>query len=421
MENASTITCPKCGFDFPIESALTKAIEERVRGDFEKKQAEQQREFEEKERLLRERESAVKKTEAEVDQTISKKLAAETKLMREQLQKDIGTDYEAQIKTLNEENDKRSKRIQDLLKVSAENEQLKRKLSEREEELRLEYEKKVNERLQEETGKIAKRENEKSEMKFKEKDMLIDQLKGQLVEAQRKIEQGSVQVQGEVQELILEELLKRLYPTDGIDEIKKGQRGADVVQEVRDRSGVVCGKIYYESKRTKSFGADWIGKLKDDNRRVLADVCVLVTQSLPNGIEKVGQKEGVWVCTMQDVEWLSLLLRETIIRINSVKSSQVNKGEKMQMLYEYLTSPEFRLTFEGIVDGFKSLQDSYNDERLKMQKIWKEREKQLEKVLLNAAGFYGSIKGIASESLPPIKMLEAPKESRALSPGKHKK
>jgi hypothetical protein len=420
MEKVITIKCPQCNFSFSVESALAEAIEGRIRGDYEQKKAEQQKQFEEKERLLLERETAIQKTKTEIDQTVAQRLAIETGQIKEQLKTEIGADFQAQIKALNVENDERSKRIQNLLKVSAENEQLKRKLSEREEELRLEYERKVNEQLKIETEKITKRETEKNEMKAKEKDLLIDQLKNQLADAQKKIEQGSVQVQGEVQELILEELLKRLYPMDRIEEIKKGQRGADVIQEICDRSGMVCGKIYYESKRTKSFGTDWIGKLKDDNRSIMADICVLVTQALPDGIEKVGQRDGVWVCSMQDVEWLSMLLRDSIIRIHSVASSQVNKGEKMQMLYDYLTGAEFRLQFEGIVEGFKSLQDSYHDEKLKMQRIWKEREKQLEKVLLNAAHFYGSVKGIASESLPSIKMLEAPSEKDVARPRRHK-
>lgn len=384
-----------------VEDVLSREIEERIRAESEAKQADIQQSLKARETQLSERESQIEKI-------IEEKLQIQSGLLSEQMQHKYEDEFQSRLQTLNDENAKQTKRIKELFRVSSENEQLKRKLSEREEELRLEYETKVTDQLRAETERISKREKEKCELKFKEKDVLIEQLRTQLVDSQQKIDQGSVQLQGEVQELAIEELLQELYsPPDGIKEIKKGQKGADIIHEVYDATGLICGKIYYESKRTKRFSNSWIEKFKEDNSKIKADICILVTQSLPDGLEKVGQKEGVWICTYQDIKWLSLVLRDALLRLHSSAMTQTNRGEKMQMLYDYLTSNEFKINFEAIVKGYKSLHDSYNDERLKMQALWKEREKQLEKILLNMVEFYGSIKGIASGSIPEIPLLES--------------
>jgi hypothetical protein len=177
------------------------------------------------------------------------------------------------------------------------------------------------------------------------------------------------------------------------------------VQKVKNNFGVEAGIIAYESKRTKAFGNDWIGKLKADGALVKADICVLVTEALPPGIDKVGQMEGVWICTFNEFKGVALLLRDSLIKISAASDTQTNKGEKMQMLYDYLTGKEFSAQFRVIIEGFSDLQKGYLDEKNRMEKIWKTREKQLEQILLNANYFVGSIKGIAGASLPELSLI----------------
>ena len=263
MEGISQVTCPNCSFQFSVEDALAQQIEDRVRGELQQKLAE-------KERQLSQRETAVLHMREQIDYLVEQRLAAEKESLTDQLKQNLQQDYEIQIQSLNDENEGQKTRIQQLLAVGIENERLKREFDEREQELRLEYESKVTEQLRVEAEKIARRESEKNALKFKEKDILIEQLNVRLSEAQMKIQQGSIQLQGEAQELALEELLGDLFPFDLVKEIKKGQKGADVLQEIRDGRELTCGKIYYESKRTKTFGGDWIQKLKEDNQRDLS-------------------------------------------------------------------------------------------------------------------------------------------------------
>ena len=216
-------------------------------------------------------------------------------------------------------------------------------------------------------------------MKIKELEKQLDDQKKLAEEMKRKAEQGSMQLQGEVQELALEEILKSLFPFDVIEEVGKGVKGADVIHRVRNRMGTECGTILYESKRTKTFSNEWTNKLKSDAVAIKADVCIIVTEALPEGVEKIGQKDGVWICTFNDFKGLVMVLRESLVKINEAYSSQTNKGEKMQMLYDYLTSTEFRLQVGAIIEGFTDLQNSYVQEKRAMERIWKQREKQLKR------------------------------------------
>jgi hypothetical protein len=235
--------------------------------------------------------------------------------------------------------------------------------------------------------------------------MLEDQNK-LVEEMRRKAEQGSMQMQGEILELLLEEILHEHFPLDIIAEVSKGSEGADCIQVIRNNIGKECGKIIYESKRTKNWSNGWIGKLKADMRTSGADAAILVTQVYPKDMEKFGEREGIWICKYDEVGGVAALLRHAIIRIEETKKSEENKGEKMQMLYNYLTGNEFRQHVEAIVEAFVAIKQSIIKERIQMEKIWKEREKQLERVLVSTAGMYGSVKGIAGNSVENIPLLE---------------
>ncbi|RYX87217.1 DUF2130 domain-containing protein, partial [bacterium] len=214
-------------------------------------------------------------------------------------------------------------------------------------------------------------------------------------EMKRKAEQGSMQLQGEVQELILEELLRSSFPFDVISEVGKGVRGADCVQTVRNQFGQECGRIIYESKRTKDFGGDWIEKLKKDMRSQGVDVAVIVSQVYPKGMDCFGEKDGVWICSYEEVKAVAYILRDGVMKLFNANKSQENRGDKMHLLYRYLTSSEFSEQWKAVQEGFMGMKQSIQQERNAMEKLWKSREKQLEKVLLNAAFISGSIEGIA--------------------------
>jgi hypothetical protein len=267
----------------------------------------------------------------------------------------------------------------------------------------------LEEHLQAERSAIHKQVQKEVLLKLKEKEKTIEDLKTKLDDAKRRAEQGSMQLQGEVQELEIIQILQELYPYDEITQSKKGANAADILQVVRLQNGETCGKLYYESKSTQSFSRDWIKKLKQDNLKVNADVLIIVSNTMPKGIEHYGLIDDVWVCSFNTIREFSLIMRYSIMKLYSTAAIQQGNETKMHQLFQYLTSTEFKNVFESIIAGFKTIQNSHNEEKIKIQRLWKDREKALEQVLCNAVEFYGAIRGIAGASIPEIKSLESPK------------
>lgn len=256
-----------------------------------------------------------------------------------------------------------------------------------------------------EEQKTATRENE-YQLRLRELEKQLDDQKKLAEEMKRKAEQGSMQLQGEVQELILEEMLKSAFPFDLVSEVGKGIRGADCTLTIRNNLGQECGKIIFESKRTKHFDKNWIEKLKADMRSTAADIGVIVTQAMPEQVSSFAQLDGIWICSFSDVLALVHVLRDGILKIFMAAKTHENKGDKMHMLYGYLTSNEFSEQWKAIREGFQAMNLSIQKEREAMEKLWKMRQKQLEKVLLNAAHIKGSIEGIAGNENIQLDLID---------------
>lgn len=217
-----------------------------------------------------------------------------------------------------------------------------------------------------------------------------------------------MQLQGEVQELAIENCLRSMFPIDDISEVVKGQRGGDTIQVVKDKLGRSCGKILYESKRTKNFNPAWIDKLKQDQQRENAQVAILVTEEMPEGMEVFGWIDSICICKFSALPIVASLMRDKIIELFCLKDVNTNKADKMVLLYNFLTGTEFRMHIEEIIQGFESLKEGIEKEKRAFEKIWKEREKQLMRVIQNTSQMYGSLKGIAGNALPVVEVLELP-------------
>jgi hypothetical protein len=406
MSNNSTIQCPNCKYEFPIENALSQKIEDDIRGKYLKRYNEDKQKLESEKALLAKESEQLKLQSENQDRLLEDKLKAAKILLQEEAIKKAASEMQLQLEMLNKELTEKSQKLKDSQVKELELMQKEKQIREREETLKLDMEKQMLERQKEIEDRVKKMESERSDLKIKELEKkLADQV--ELAETmRRKAEQGSMQLQGEVQELALEELLRAAFPFDTIEEVAKGVKGADCVQHVKNNLAQLCGKIIYESKRTKTFTNEWIEKLKTDMRAQQADIAVIVTEALPKDMETFGFKDGVWICRFSEVKALSFLLRDSLLKINTALTSQENRGDKMHLLYNYLTGNEFRQNIEAVVEGFNSLKENISKERMQMEKMWKEREKQLEKVLINTVQFYGSIKGIAGSAVDDLKMLE---------------
>ena len=392
----TAIVCPKCGTKILLNEALTAEIRNELRAEFETNSKEQEQEFEEA--LLakdQEFEATLKAKQAEIQEAANKRAgeAAETDL------KDLRTQLEEKTATI--------KKTQD---AELELRKRERKLTEQAEKAELE----MARRLAEERGKLKTEVEstlrEEHDLTIKEKDTQLERVRKQLEEATRRAEGKSQELQGEVLELELEELLRTTFPTDEIEAVKKGVRGADVIQRVRTQAGHDAGTILWETKRTKAWSGGWTKKLKEDQRREKADLAIIVSKVLPDSIADFGFLDGVWVTAFKFVSGLAVLFRNEIIGISQARTSLVDKSDKMEFLYSYLSGTEFKQRIEVIVESYTSLKDDLAREKRAMESTWAKRETQLERAIMGAAGLYGDLHGIIGASLPTVETLQ-------LSPG----
>ena len=406
----SKINCPNCGTSIDVQDIISHQLEEEIKQKYQAQLVEEKKKYEsEFEVLNKAKEDFEKRKKQEnhlFQERLEKQLRADKKELEEQLSKKMKREQADQFDSMQKELNEKSEKLKELNRSKAEIEKLKRENAEVKEAVEAEAQKRLNQQLQTEKEKIKKAEEDKNELRFKELQMKLDDQKKLTEEMKRKQEQGSMQMQGEVLELAIEEYLESTFPLDSIDEIKKGARGADCVQIVNSRTRINCGKIYYESKRTKEFQPSWIEKFKADMREKNADIGVLVTEALPKGVDRMTNKDGIWICTFDEFKGLSTVLRESVIRVSAALVTTENKGDKMSILYDFLTSNEFRLQIEGIVEGFTTMKNDLESEKRAMHRIWKTRDKQLEKVLSNTTNMYGSIKGIAGNAIGNIDALE---------------
>lgn len=414
---STPITCPNCKIQFSTEEAIAKTLEKEYAERFNEQRSQMTKEFSLRQQQLEEQrrdfeEKKKKENELFAEKLQKEKLKLEADL-QEQLRRSISGDYENQIKMLQQANKDNDEKLRSARRKELEFLQKEEALKNKEAELDIQIQKKLQQERMLVAEQIRKQEIEKNELKQTEYQMRLKELEKQLEdqkklaeEMRRKADQGSMQLQGEVQELAIEDVLKNAFPFDVITEVGKGIRGGDCIHIVRNSFGQECGKIIYESKRTGNFGGDWIEKLKRDMRSSGADIAILVTKTMPKDMDCFGLKDGVWICSFSEVKAMANVLRDGVIRVFNSAKSQENKGDKMHLLYEYLTSHEFSEQWKAIREGFLAMKIGIQKERDAMERLWKAREKQLEKVLLNSAHIKGSIEGIAGLDSINLNLLE---------------
>jgi hypothetical protein len=418
MSEQTSIKCPNCGTSIDVNDILKHQLEDKIRVEYQQKANEQAKEMVAKNEALEKAKAEFEAKKKQENELFAERLEQAKKVsekeITEKLKKKLEEENKDKVSVMEKELSEKSEKLRELSKTQAELAKVQREKLEMKEAMEAENQIKLNETLNVEREKIRKQEDDKNELKFAALQKQLEDQKKLTEEMKRKQEQGSMQLQGEVMELAIEEWLASQFPLDTIDEIKKGASGADCLQIVNTRELQNCGTIYYESKRTKAFQATWIEKFKNDIREKNANLGVLVTEVLPSGMDRMGMKEGIWICTFEEFKGLSAVLRETVIRVSQAVQNQENKGDKMAMLYDFLTSNQFHLQMEGIVEGFTQMQDDLNKEKRAMQSIWKQREKQIDKVINNAVNMHGAIRGIAGNAVQSIKALELGEENNLI-------
>lgn len=431
MAAQNSIKCPNCGTQIDIDEIFYHQIEEKFKQQHLAEQKKLQDEIETKRKeykthldTLKSKEEALKEEKEKFDEKLKRatreQLKVERQKLHDELKRELVEEQGESVALLQKELNEKSEQVKELNNSKIEIEKLKREKDEISSAAKVEAQKALSEELKLEKEKLAKQAQElkeqtlkevreASELELKAKDEKIAQMAKSIEDAKRKAEQGSMQIQGEALELVIESWLSSQFPFDTVDEVKKGAFGADCIQTIHTRELQNCGVICYESKNTKAWSDGWISKLKQDMLKVNADIGVLVTSVYPNDMERMGFVDGIWVCNLTEFRGSVSLLREGLIRVHTSVQKEENRGDKMALLYSYLTGNEFSMQMKSIVDGFMTMQTELDKERRSLMASWKRRQKLIDGVLQNTTEMYGSLQGIAGSGvLGHIEALELP-------------
>ncbi len=438
-----SITCPNCDHRFELSDALQSEIREQLEGQLKQEFIQREMELKQRSKALKSQAAQLADSQEKVDELVAAKLEKQAQELEAAAAKKLESKYGQRMKeletSLNEQSEESKKRLaeaeqkaalkasehfqhqlKELQETAAEKDASLKALREQEVALRKkqreltkaseEAELALQRKLDEERKAIGKEVTEKLSEQYRlkelEKDQMIRSLKSSVEDMKRKAEQGSMESQGEALEIDLEEQLTQAFPHDEIKPVSKGVRGADIVQTVRSQLSHDCGIILWETKNTKTWSDAWLTKFKDDMQEARAVLGIFVSVVLPPSIKRFGRINGVWVSDPASALSLALALREQLLVVNREQLASVGKNEKMEMLYQYLAGTQFQQKITGIVEAFESMQLQIIREKRAMEKQWKEREKQIERVVKNTVGLYGDMQGIIGGQIPSIPALE---------------
>lgn len=407
-----TIVCPKCHTEIKLTESLAAPLIETVRREYEQRLAQQNAEMKQRETALREQENALAKAKASLDEQVAERLKQErAKIAEEEARKAklaFSMDLEDKAKelaSLQEILRQRDEKLAEAQKAQADLLKKQRELDDRLRELDLTIERRVQESLVTEREKAKKEAEASLNLKVMEKDHIIASMQRQIEELKRKAEQGSQQLQGEVQELELEALLSTKFPLDRIQPVPKGEHGGDILHQVIGPMGQSCGTILWETKRTKHWSDGWLAKLRQDQRAAKAEIAVLVSQALPKDVESFELIEHVWVTHPRAALPVAVALRHLLMEVTLARQASEGQHTKMELVYQYLMGPRFRQRVQAIVEAFTTMQEDLDKERKVMIKQWAKREEQIDRVMQATVGMYGDLQGIAGKSLQEIEGL----------------
>jgi len=408
-----TVVCPQCKSEIKLTESLAAPLLESIKRDYEQRLAQKDADIAKREKTLHEHEAALQKQKESLDEQLAQKLRQEqTRIAAEEAKKAklaLGDELDRKIKEINDLQEvlkQRDAKLADAQKAQADLIRKQRELDDAKRELELTVEKRVQADLTTARDKAKKDAEEAMKLKVMEAEQTIASMQKQIEDLKRRAEQGSQQLQGEVQELEIESLLSARFPRDTIQPVPKGEFGGDILHRVMNPVGQQCGTILWESKRTKNWNDGWLPKLREDQRAAKAEIAVIVSQVLPKDVETFGLVDQVWIAHPKVALPVAIALRQTLIEIAGARQASEGQQTKMDMVYRYLTGPRFRQRIQAIVEAFSSMREDLERERKAITKQWAKREEQIDRVMQATVGMYGDLQGIAGKTLQEIEGLE---------------
>jgi len=403
VNKTNNIVCPFCKKEFQLTDVITAQIENELKSDFQEQLEKLQ--AEKNEALENQKKEIEKKLLQKYEEQYEKQLEEETARLKESVNKKAKKEFDSELKEKQEEIEEAYKRIESYKEKEKQLLQKERKFEDDKHDMEIQYQEKLTSEVKNAYLSAQEKLNLEYDLKLKEKEKIIEDLNKQMKEGQRKAEQGSMKLQGEILELEMEELLKEYFPNDDIQPVAPGKKGADIIQTVRLQSGKIAGSILWETKRTKNWQSTWIQKLKDDQRDCKAEIAVIASEVVPQEIKNFGIENGVWITELKFALGLSTVLRENLKNSAAIRFANEGKDDKAEMIFNYLTGTQFKQRVESILEAYVEMSNDIETEKRVMERSWAKREKQIERFVKNISGMCGDLQGIGA-NLPDIKLLE---------------
>lgn len=407
------ITCPNCKTEIKLTESLAAPLIESTRLQYEKTIADKDADIVKREAAIREQQATITKVQESIDEQIAEKLKAQRVTIAAEESKKarllLADDLESKIRELTDLQEvlkQRDEKLAEAHKTQAELIRKQRELDDAKREMELTIEQRIQEALTPMRDQARVEAEEGFKLKVSEKEQTILAMQRQIEDLKRRAEQGSQQLQGEVQELELEAVLSTKFPLDLIEPVPKGEHGGDVLHRILGPLGQPCGTILWESKRTKHWSEGWLQKLREDQRAAKAEMAVIVSHVLPKDVETFDLIDGIWVTNPRSTIPVAIVLRHALIELAVARQAGEGQQTKMEMVYQYLTGPRFRHRVEAIVEKFTEMQEDLDKERKTMTRLWAKREGQIRTVIDSTAGMYGDLQGIAGRTLQEIEGLD---------------
>ncbi len=404
--NEPTITCPNCKTEIKLTESLAAPLVASTRRQYEQQLAD-------KETEVSQREAAIAKAQKSIDEQVETRIATERAAIVTAEAQKARTAVADEIARVQQEKTAAEELLQDrnakLLAAQKTELDLRRDrqtLQDEKDQFELDKQRAIDAERTKIRESAQKDADDQSRLKIAEKDKTIGDLQVKLQAALRQAEQGSQQLQGEIQELELESLLRSAFPQDSIEPVPKGEHGGDVIHKVAGPNGQHCGTILWESKRTKAWSDGWLAKLREDQRAAKAEIALIVTQVLPKDVETFNLIDGIWVSSHRCAIPVAIALRYSLIELAAARQAGEGQQSKMELMYQYLTGQRFRHRIQAIVEKFGDMHEDLQRERKTMTKLWAKREEQIRCVVESTAGMYGDLQGIAGKTLQEIDGLE---------------
>ncbi len=415
LTSEEVIQCPKCTEQFALHQGIAKHTIERYEREFEA--AIDSREQEIREEIRKEEERRARRTYLDKQKELSEQLnAAEEGLKQasslrekaiEEARARAKLEFDAERSNLSLGIAARDAAIKEFREKELTLRQEKLELQQEKDNLELQVQRRLDEERKTIHEQISRHEAERFHLKEAEYKKQLEDAQRNVEELTRKLERGSQQLQGEVFELELEQLLRATFPNDSIEPVRKGVRGADVLQLVNTQAGQRCGTIIWEAKRAENWSEKWVQKLKDDQLEAKAELAVLVATCMPGGSnEPFLVQNGIWVTREASVRPIAQTLRLMLTEAYNLKVANTGKGEKVEALYDYLCSPRFAQRVRAVVETFSAMKRDLEREKSSMTTLWKKRDAQIDRVIESMGGMVGELQAISSDSLPQLESIE---------------